>query len=166
MSAAGSVGFTPSCREHLLDLLASTVFACLVSVQISAYLSIYCKQSVCLFGISADLCNFGEMWLCHSRQISLEFISLEIVKTILKHAIPEWPLKMAPQWRRILEKVKVADCFTFLLFQPLFVSSHGGEVGASFFAGFFISSEIPVMPVFSSMSSVAAAHNQNHHACM
>ena len=122
------------------------------SVQISAYLSIYCKQSVCLFGISADLCNFGEMWLCHSRQISLEFISLEIVKTISKRAIPEWPLKMAPQWRRILEKVKVADCFTFLLFQPLFVSSHGGEVGASLPAGFFISSEIPVMPVFSSMS--------------
>ena len=67
---------------------------------------------------------------------------------------------------KILQIEKVADGFTFLLFQPLFVSSHGGEVSASLPAGFFISSQIPVMPVFSSMSSVAAAHNQNHHACM
>ena len=41
MSAAGSVGFTPSCREHFLDLLASKVFACLVSVQISAIVGKY-----------------------------------------------------------------------------------------------------------------------------
>ena len=68
--------------------------------------------------------------------------------------------------RRILEIVKAIDGFTFLLFQPLFVSSHVGEVGASLPAGFFISSEIQVMPVFSSMSSVAAAHRQNYHACM
>ena len=64
MSAAGSVGFTPSCREHLLDLLASTVFACLVSVQISAdqCISEHLLQAKCLpVGISADLCNFEEM---------------------------------------------------------------------------------------------------------